>query len=91
MALLEYYIIIVGNVTQKKENFSPHENSVLNIIIIFQTAVSPEPTSMPDPKMVEFLTDLGLEKYVTVLHEKEIDFQALINFTDEDLKGVGIK
>ena len=41
--------------------------------------------------MVEFLSGLGLEKYTDILHEQEIDFQALINFSDEDLKRVGIK
>lgn len=53
--------------------------------------VSPEPEPEPDAKMVEFLGALGLEKYVSILHEQEIDFQALINFSDDDLKRVGIK
>ena len=52
---------------------------------------SPEPEPEPDAKMVEFLTALGLEKYASILHEQEIDFQALVNFSDEDLKRVGIK
>lgn len=52
--------------------------------------VTPEPPE-PDAKMVEFLSGLGLEKYVGILHEQEIDFEALINFSDDDLKRVGIK
>jgi hypothetical protein len=52
---------------------------------------SPEPQPEPDARMVEFLSALSLEKYISVLHEQEIDFQALINFSDEDLKRVGIK
>ena len=51
----------------------------------------PEPEREPDAKMVDFLSGLGLEKYTNLLHEQEIDFQALVNFSDEDLKRVGIK
>lgn len=60
-------------------------------ITCIPTVASPEPDPEPDAKMVEFLSALGLEKYVSVLHEQEIDFQALVNFSDEDLKRVGIK
>ena len=60
------------------------------IMIFLPHLVTPEPAE-PDAKVVEFLTGLGLEKYISVLHEQEIDFEALINFSDEDLKRVGIK
>lgn len=50
---------------------------------------SPEPGEL-DIKMEDFLEGMGLGKYIDVLADNEIDFQTLINFTDEDLKRVGI-
>lgn len=44
-----------------------------------------------DSKLVEFLTELNLEKYIEVFQEQEIDFQAFLSLTDEDLKRIGIK
>ena len=49
---------------------------------------SPEPGE--EDKVEDFLAGLGLHKYIEVLANHEIDFQTLINFTDEDLKRVGI-
>ena len=44
-----------------------------------------------DSKLVDFLTELSLEKYIEVFQEQEIDFQAFLSLTDEDLKRIGIK
>lgn len=63
---------------------------IVSLFIFHACTVTPEPAE-PDAKMVEFLTGLGLEKYVSILHEEAVDFEALINFSDEDLKRVGIK
>ena len=52
-------------------------------------AVTPEPE--PDAKIVGLLNDLKLEKYVGIFQEHEIDYETLMDFTDEDLKRIGIR
>ena len=60
-------------------------------------AMSPEPSpptpepSPLDPKVAVFLSELGLEKYIGVLHEQEIDYDTLTSFNEDDLKRIGIK
>ena len=53
-------------------------------------AMSSPESSEPDCKMEEFLESLGLGKYVNILADNEIDYDTFINFTDDDLKRVGI-
>jgi len=38
----------------------------------------------------KFLRDLGLEKYIDVFREQEIDFELLLTLTDNELKQIGV-
>ncbi len=43
-----------------------------------------------DQQLVDFLTELNLEKYIEVFEREEMDFQSFLNLTDEDLKRIGV-
>ncbi|TRY91333.1 hypothetical protein DNTS_030139 [Danionella cerebrum] len=49
---------------------------------------SPSPTHADD--LIELLVQLGLEKYVHVFQQQEIDYQTFLTLSDEDLKEVGV-
>ncbi|XP_047675204.1 bicaudal C homolog 2 isoform X2 [Tachysurus fulvidraco] len=50
----------------------------------------PPPPPHPKDDLLELLIQLGLEKYITVFREQEIDFQTFLTLSEEDLKEVGV-
>ncbi|XP_052429558.1 bicaudal C homolog 2 [Carassius gibelio] len=49
---------------------------------------SPSPSHADD--LIELLTQLGLEKYIDIFQQQEIDYQTFLTLSDEDLKEVGV-
>eukprot|EP00729_Bicosta_minor_P003991 gene3991-33285_t len=44
-----------------------------------------------EAQVEEFLTFLGLEKYLSLFQDQEIDFNALVTMDENDLKAIGLK
>ena len=55
----------------------------------FGDSLAPVPEE--DYRLLSFLKQLGLEKYAEVLLGQDVDYNALLMLTDEDLKNIGIK
>ncbi|XP_067312564.1 bicaudal C homolog 2 [Pseudorasbora parva] len=49
---------------------------------------SPNPAHADD--LIELLAQLGLEKYIVIFQQQEIDYQTFLTLSDEDLKEVGV-
>ncbi|XP_042593652.1 protein bicaudal C homolog 1-A-like [Cyprinus carpio] len=49
---------------------------------------SPSPSHADD--LIELLAQLGLEKYIDIFQQQEIDYQTFLTLSDEDLKEVGV-
>ncbi|XDV37704.1 hypothetical protein PO909_007267, partial [Leuciscus waleckii] len=49
---------------------------------------SPSPAHADD--LIELLAQLGLEKYIDIFQQQEIDYQTFLTLSDEDLKEVGV-
>ncbi|RXN25648.1 bicaudal C -like protein [Labeo rohita] len=49
---------------------------------------SPSPSHTDD--LIELLAQLGLEKYIDIFQQQEIDYQTFLTLSDEDLKEVGV-
>jgi len=47
--------------------------------------------SAGEAQVEEFLTFLGLEKYLSLFQDQEIDFNALVTMDENDLKAIGLK
>jgi hypothetical protein len=85
-----------------EEHFFAHsgdtvKNCSLNQNLNRLDSLIPSPTgwrSQPDtpecPMVSEFLQDLKLTKYLSILEEQEVDFETLLTLTDADLKEIGI-
>ncbi|XP_051717029.1 bicaudal C homolog 2 isoform X1 [Ctenopharyngodon idella] len=53
--------------------------------------IGSSPSSTHTDDLIELLAQLGLEKYIDIFQQQEIDYQTFLTLSDEDLKEVGVK
>ncbi|XP_067239322.1 bicaudal C homolog 2 [Chanodichthys erythropterus] len=52
--------------------------------------IGSSPSSAHTDDLIELLAQLGLEKYIDIFQQQEIDYQTFLTLSDEDLKEVGV-